>query len=157
MEMVIPVPEGFVRRAADEGTLWVAPDGSWALFVTPLVASRPEPLAWMRRAAGHESSAGAAVELEEPRSEVTEDGWPMTLLEARVGAEQRLVAYLQALDYGGGVVVRARPEAAPGWRATALALLAKARPDFSGGGVACLAHLLDGLAEVKASGAVILE
>ncbi len=157
MELVLRIPEGFTRHQTGEGVLHLAPDESWGVLVTPVAPAQPEPTAWMRRALEHDAPAGAAAKILGTSTITTEAGWPVTLVEAELGDERRIVAYLAVFDLCAGIVSRLLGRGGGGdtaWRMATLELVTWARVDLgeSHAEPACLAHLLDGVVEPTPQG-----
>jgi len=143
MNLVVPIPPDWKHRTVAEGVLYQAPIRAFGMLVMPLEAAREDPDTWVKQALVHREPAG-----QEPRNLklsrlTTEDGWAAILLEGEVGSEARLVAYFGFLDYAATVIAICRdPAGLPSWRDDAIAILVRARPDFSQDGVVCLAHQL---------------
>lgn len=141
MKLLLPLPEGWRQRRLREGVLLVAPEHDLELFVTPLTGVDADPEAWMhwaltkRRAEAPRNLQSTSVK--------TESGWVAMVLSADVGGEARLVAYYLFFDYAAAVIAACKaPAARPAWRDEVLALLGRAKPDFSHRGAISLSHQL---------------
>lgn len=143
MKLLLPLPERWRQRRLRDGVLLVAPEENLELFVTKLTGVDADPEAWMQWAL---TKRGA----EPPRnlqstSFKTESGWVAMVLSADVGDEARLVAYYLFFDYAAAVIAACKaPAARPRWRDEVVALLVRAKPDFTQRGVISLSHQLGG-------------
>jgi len=143
MKLVVPIPSDWKQRTVAEGSLHQSPVASVGILVMPLVAAHEDPEWWIQQAFVLREKDGRAPRNLKLSRLTTDDGWGAILLDGELGAERRIVAYYAFLDYSATVIAICRdPLAVPSWRDDALAILARARPDFADEGAVCLATQL---------------
>jgi hypothetical protein len=144
MRLVVPPPAGARPATHPRGTLYELADGAGRLLLSPLFPFPIEPDAWIARALVEDAPPGTRPEnlVSLPLRAV--DGWDATLVEARVGAELRLVVLYRFLDYGAAAIARF-DGAAGAQRDATLNALQHGRPEFPRDGTACLAELFEGV------------
>lgn len=143
MRLSIPTPPDWTRRRVADGELLRAPDRALELLVFPIGGAKPDPEAWLRAALIHRTRQAdpRPTNVETAHFE-TAAGWPAILIEATIGTEARLVAYLSFLDYAATVIAICGDPSITGWRERVLGVLAAATPDFSGDRIVCLADVV---------------
>src|SRR5205814_1835505 len=106
---------------------------------------------WIDRTFRQEAPGGARVEILCNHELSTNTGWPMRLVEAKVGGELFAAAFYAFQEHGASAVARFADEAAlERHRDELQGIFAAARPDFTGA-VSCLAELSDIVPTVAAA------